>query len=81
MDAHALQAGFDPLELPLHRFCSWVLAWFRERLAEPDWNQFESRVYRPPAGVTPTSGPWSEAAMSAGFSQFEAQFAGKRGGD
>lgn len=80
IDPAALEAGFDPLTLPLDRFLSWLLYWMRRRLTNPysgdttEWDRFESRLYQPPKGVEATVGPWSAKEQAAGFRQFQREF-------
>lgn len=67
LDGYAVGHNMPDLrELPLERFANFVY-WFvtREAAAE-EVEKFRARLWVPPKGVTPTSGPWSrEAELSA----------------
>ena len=69
----------DMMALPLDRFLNRVLQWLRARMTDKDWRSFESRLHRPPPGVDPASGPWSDAEMAAAFNAFSSEFS--KGGD
>lgn len=85
MDSTAAIAGFDPMQLPIDRFCNWVVQWFRERLRPLDFQSFEARINRPAPGVDPLegdlTGPWSEDAMSTAFMSVDARGGGKAAED
>lgn len=65
-DAMCAQAGFDPIELPLDRFCNLVEARIVEGLDEAARDRFYLDLYRSPDGEV-VAGPWSDAAMAAAF--------------
>ena len=63
----------DLLRLPLDRFCNRVLYFMRSNMARSEWSSFEFRLNLPPLGVTPTTGPWAEDAMSRAFEESHGQ--------
>lgn len=78
----ALSSGLDPLELPLDRFCNMAWAWAirpadHAENPENEIKKFRARIWQPPAGVTPTAGPWSAEAETAAFGSFAAQVKNK----
>ena len=65
-DASCAQAGFDPLDLPVDRFCNLVESRLVEGMDEPQRDRFYLDLYRSPDGDV-TAGPWSDEAMAAAF--------------
>lgn len=65
-DAGCAQAGFDPLALPLDRFCNLVEARIVEHMDESERDRFYLDLYKSPDGDV-VAGPWSDAAMAAAF--------------
>ncbi len=57
----------EPLELPLDRFLNLVYYWFTEHMDGEDKQRFDMQMSMPPAGVEPTTGPWSAEEMGGGF--------------
>lgn len=64
-----MQAGFDPLELPLDRFLNWAWRMLTRNMDEKKLAQFKMDLYRPIPGITPSevTGPWSDDAMAESF--------------
>lgn len=64
------------MDLPIDRFLNLVY-WFIVREGDPeDIEKFKIRLWRPPPGVEPTSGPWSPEAETQSFRAFSAQVKG-----
>lgn len=67
----------EPLtDLPLSRFEALVW-WFVIKDAEPDdVERIRARLWQPPKGVAPKTGPWSAEAEMAAFSAVKAKLEG-----
>lgn len=77
MDAAALEAGFDPTELPADRFFNWVWHLLIKDKDEQERGRLESEIYRPPRGVEVEEGPWSAAAEMDAFAEVQKSFGAK----
>lgn len=64
LDGHATEAGFDPLELPLDRFCNWVYSWIAGRLDDKTRRMFDLQLGRPMPGAA-ASDEWSDDELAA----------------
>lgn len=65
LDGAAAERGFDPLELPIDRFLSWVYSWVVSRLSDKDRRRFDMELARPAHGEE--SPEWSDDALAADF--------------
>lgn len=54
-------------EMPLDRFTNFIWWWATKEADSKDREKFERRLYMPPKGVAPTTGPWSAEAETAAF--------------
>lgn len=64
----AVEAGFDPVQLPPDRFFNWVWSVLMKNRDEKGRMEVELEIYRPLPGQSQvTSGPWSEEEMAASF--------------
>lgn len=77
-----MQAGFDPLELPLDRFLNWAWRMLTRNMDEKRLAQFNMDLHRPIPGITPseTIGPWSDDAMAESFMALAGQLGQTIGG-
>lgn len=50
-----------------------VYFWWTEHMDSEQRTKFDLQLSMPPAGVVPTTGPWSEDEMGAGFMALAAQ--------
>lgn len=72
-DGWATARGLDAAEMPLPRFCHLVGFWATEGAqSEADVKKFEAALWRPPAGVAPTRGPWSPGEENRAFASLKA---------
>lgn len=72
LDGWAASRNMPPLkEMPLQRFANFVYWWATRNADEKEMRQFDIRLWRPPVGVVPMSGPWSAEAETAAFSSLK----------
>lgn len=78
IDGWAVSQQIEILDLTTDRFCN-LLWWYATRNAEDpsDVKRFEARLWQPPKGVVPTSGPWEAQAETDALSALKAQLTGK----
>lgn len=74
MDGSAVEAGIDPMTLPLDRFCNWVYSWFAARLPAKELRAFDTRLARPGPGDLPPE--WTEEGQAAAFLSAQSEFGG-----
>jgi hypothetical protein len=62
--------GFDIMGLPPDRFCNFVVTFMRAHLKETDYLAWRDGIERPPPGVEPEAGAWSDEEMMRTFQSF-----------
>ena len=62
--AHAIPSLHD---LSLDRFCNFVWWWATREADQKERDRFERRLYQPPKGYAPKTGPWSAEAETSAF--------------
>lgn len=73
LDGWASARGVDAADMDVDRFSNLVAHWATESAAsEADVKKFESRLWMPPPGVVPSSGPWSPQAQRSSFASLKA---------
>jgi hypothetical protein len=70
-DGWAASQGVDPEELEYERFVNLIWYWLMRDRDDKERASIESRLYLPPRGITPTTGPWSAQAEMASFSSLK----------
>lgn len=81
LDGWATTHGIDLTDLRMHRFEN-VVWWYMIRdIEDPvELDKVTARLWRPPVGVAPKTGPWSAEAETASFAAFKSQVTGRIGG-
>lgn len=58
----------DLRTLPLDRFCNFVWWWWTKDAPDStEVAKIRARLWVPPKGIAPTTGPWSPEAETAAF--------------
>lgn len=74
-DGFAVAHGAGDLrELPLDRFCSYVRWYCTRALDEKQLAEFEAKLFMPPRGTIPTSGPWAPENETESLRAFQSAF-------
>ncbi len=69
LDGYAVAHSMGRLmEMPISRFTNFVWWWATNGADQQGREKFERRLYMPPKGVAPTTGPWTAEAESGAFS-------------
>ncbi len=66
-DGYCAARNVEPLQLPLDRALNLIYFWFTEHMDSEGKQRFDMQLSMPPAGVEPTTGPWSAEEMGGGF--------------
>lgn len=68
LDGYAVAHNMGRLsDMPLDRFTNFVWWWAVQGADQKDREKFERRLFMPPKGVAPTTGPWTAEAEAAAF--------------
>lgn len=72
LDGYAVGHNLPELDtMPLSRFCNFIWWWLTRNADQKERDKLERRIYMPPKGVAPTTGPWSAEAEKSAFSALQ----------
>ncbi len=76
-DGWLASRSIDPFDLDIDRFLNLIYHWLvKDAQEQSEIDRFNIRLWVPPKGEVPTSGPWSPENETKAFAAFSAQVNG-----